>query len=118
MFLIPKILGSIQFLIRMFPLILNGRRITGLATTHIHLMPGSRISGALCTILRSDAATEAKFLQDFRVLWSSCALKLTTMHFQKQRFNLDTNILNFFGNPWNRFRYGTQFWTIKLNLII
>ena len=43
----------------MFPRILNGGRATGLATTHIHLMWGSRISGALPTTSRRDAATEA-----------------------------------------------------------
>jgi hypothetical protein len=49
---------------------------TGLATTHIHLMSGSRTSGALPTISRSDAATEAAYYS----AGFQCCMKL--IHFK------------------------------------
>ena len=112
-----KGLGSIQFPIRMFHRILSGRRPTGLANSHIHLMPGSRISGALRTISRSDAATEAASFCRASMLYEARILQIDNSVLWTTTFNADTNT-KFFGNPWNRFLYAKQFWRTKLNLVI
>ena len=91
LFLIPKVLKSVQFPIRMFRRIQSGRRITGLGTTQIHLISGSRISGALPTTLRGDAATEAALFCRASMLYEAHILQIDNNVLCRTTFNVDTN---------------------------
>jgi hypothetical protein len=78
----------------MFPRILSGRRITGLAATRIHVVSGSRSSGALSTISRSDAATEAALFCRASCFMQLMYCKLTALCCEEQRLTW-TKILIF-----------------------
>ena len=80
-------------------------------------MSGSRISGALRKISRSDAATEAASFCRSAMLYEAHILQTDNKVLRRTTFNVGTNT-KFVGNPWNRFRYGKEFWTTKMNLII